>query len=118
MKTFFMLILLMSSAFAENLTPEQQKQMLEDMRVMKERLDHLEKNKSAPAAPSGLKTTNYQDATTETKTSPIAGSGVDETSPELSAEQSKKLMEDVANLKKNQAESQKVLDEMENEDNQ
>ncbi len=115
MKTIIFVLLMMGSALAQNLTPDQQKKMLDDMRVMKERLDQLEKNK-APVT-SGLKTTNYKDATSETN-SPGGASPGEESAPALTADQSKKLMDDIAVLKKNQADSQKILDEMENEDNQ
>jgi hypothetical protein len=99
--------------FAQNLSPEEQRQMVEDMKLMKEKMNRLE-NKSAPA--TGLKTVNYKDETAEKSKSGSQAEAPSAAGASLTAEQTKKLLEDINTIKANQDESQKILDELEKED--
>ena len=62
-----------------------------------------------PAQAQPLKKVNYQDATSESQ-SPVSEE------PALSPEQLKKLQDDVANVKVKQNEAQRVLQEIEDEE--
>ncbi len=109
--SLFILIALFSmNSPAQNLSAEEQRKLVEDMRVMKEKMDKLESKQGS--APSGLKKVNYQDETSEKKTeaSPSASGA------SMTPEQTKKLMEDINSIKAKQAESQKILDELDKED--
>lgn len=91
---------------AQNLTPEEQRQLLNDVKDMKAKINKLE----GKSEPTGLKRVNYENATSESKeasTAPAAS---------LSPEDSKKLMDDISAIKLKQIESQKILEELDKDE--
>ncbi len=106
MKILLLLIFCFPFARAQNLTPEEQKNLLKEVQALKERVNKLEKTDSG----SGLKTTDYNAKTTEA--SPTAAPA----GPEMSAEQRKEVMETMEKYKKAQLDQQKALKELEDEE--
>lgn len=109
--------------WAQNLTAEEQRQMLQDMQAMKQKINQLEAKQgasSASPAASGLKKVNYADETAEKKDNgapPATDGGLGAAAgASLSAEQQKKLLDDINVLKAKQEESRKVLEELEKEE--
>jgi len=102
LKNTIVLLVMLSANFgySQNLSSEEQKKILNDLREMKEKINRLE-NKS----PSGLKKTNYANETTDKNEEASA-----------SPEDTKKLMNDLNAVKLKQAESQKILDELEKDE--
>lgn len=110
MKPIFLLIVLLSatSVFAQNLSPEQQQKLLNDVEQMKAQLNKLEKKPTG-----GLKKVNYQNETSE-KLSPSLSESATQ-SPTLTPEQSAELLKNIESIKSQQAESKKTLDELDKE---
>lgn len=106
---FLMVLLFSGLARAQGLTPEQQQQLLNEVQQMKSRLNTLENKGSG----GGLKKVNYQDQTSDTKSPPDGGQSQ---GAALSAEDQKKLMQDLETIKAKQADSQKILDKLDKED--
>lgn len=102
-KILCLLSLLSISLWAQELTPEQQRQLLKDVQALKAKVNALE-GKSA----SGLKKVNYENETSETKSTTSTG-------PSLSTEEQKKIMDEIGALKVKQEEAQKMLDELDQE---
>jgi hypothetical protein len=112
MKKMICLILLLCANFsvAQNLTPEEQQKLLNDVQEMKAKMNSLESKETG-----GLKKVNYQSETTEKTSTPTSGAspGVESA---LTPEQQKKLLEDLAVLKKRQEESKKALEQLDNDE--
>lgn len=106
MKYLFLLLLSMPFSFAQNLSPEEQRKLLQEVQSLKERVNKLEKNDPNPG---GLKSTDYQSKTTESVATTPAG-------PEMTAEQRKEIMETMEKYKKAQLDQQKALKELEDEE--
>ena len=108
MKYFLLCSLLTAaSSFAQNLTPEEQRKLLNDVKDLKAKVQKLESGKTQ----KGLKTVDYEGGTTETATqasSPAA--------PSLTPEQTRQMMEVLQKAKAHQAEQEKALRELENEE--
>ncbi len=94
-------------SWSQNLTPEQQKTLLNDVQALKERVNKLENKDSG----GGFKSTDYNSKTTENTTTPAAPSG-----PAMTNDQRKEIMETVEKYKKSQIEQEKALKELEDED--
>ena len=109
MKHILMLLILTSSyAKAQNLTQEEQRALLKDVRDLKAKVQKLESGN----AQKGLKTVDFKGSTTE-NTNPHPSAP---TSPSLTPEQTKVLMETLQKAKLHQAEQEKALKELENEE--
>lgn len=93
--------------WSQNLSPEEQKTLLNEVKALKERVNKLEKKDSG----TGFKTTDYKSATTENTASPAAASG-----PAMTDEQRKEIMDTVEKYKKAQIEQEKALKELEDEE--
>ena len=108
MKYFLLTALLCCPlTWAQNLSPDEQKNLLNEVKALKERVNKLEKKDSG----SGFKTTDYKSATTEdTGPKPSASE------PAMSAEQRTEIMETMEKYKKAQVESEKALKELEDEE--
>lgn len=108
MKYFLIIALLYCPlSIANDLTPEQQKALLKEVQVLKDRVNKLEKKDSG----SGFKSTDYNSKTTENTTGPAASSG-----PAMTDEQRKEIMDTVDKYKKAQIEQEKALKELEDEE--
>jgi hypothetical protein len=111
MKYVLTLILLMTgAAFAQNLSPEEQKQLLIDVKELKNKVNKLEAEKS----PKGLKTIDYKGGTTEASTNAAAPSK--STTPSLTPEQTQEFMQVLQKAKAQQEAQNKALQELENEE--
>ncbi len=102
MKIVFFILMMTPFSYAQNLTPEEQRKLLNEVQSLKERVNKLEKNESP-----GLKTTDYNAKTTES--SAPAG-------PAMTAEQKKEITETMEKYKKAQIEQEKALKELEDEE--
>lgn len=106
--TFLALFLLAPYVGAQNLTPEEQKQLLREVQDLKGRVNQLENKDSG----QGFKTTDYNEKTTAA--SPSASGASSE--PSMTEEQRKEIMETVEKYKKAQVEQEKALKELEDEE--
>ena len=97
------------SVHSQNLTPEEQQKLLQDVKLLKDKVNTLEAEKKTS---SGLKTTDYNSNTTVVATTPGPAPA-----PELTAEQMKEMMDSLQKAKSHQDEQQKTLKEIDNEDN-
>ena len=112
MKTILTVLLLASSySFAQNLTPEQQQQLLNDVAALKNKVNSLE---SKGGGSTGLKKVNFENATSETKSA--APAAAPEAGPAMSAAEQAKLMEQIKVIKANQEDSKKLLEQLDKED--
>ena len=107
MKYLFWFALLSSSTFAQNLSPEEQRILLNDVKELKAKVQKLESGKTQ----KGLKTVDYAGGTTETASGPASPA-----TPSLTPEQTRLLMETLTKAKGHQAEQEKALKELENEE--
>lgn len=107
MKILIFFILISSPSFSQNLSPEEQRALLQDVKVLKERVKELENKNSG----GGFRTTDYQEKTTETVSSPSQKS----TEPAMTEEQRKEVLATLERYKKAQEEQQKYLQELEDE---
>ncbi len=108
MKFFLMIALLCSPlSWSQDLSPEQQKALLNEVQALKERVNKLEKKDSG----SGFKSTDYNSKTTENTAGPTSSSG-----PAMTDEQRKEILETVDKYKKAQIEQEKALKELEDEE--
>lgn len=99
--------------FAQNLSPEEQKKLLEDVKMLKDKVQKLESEKGSSGG-SGLKTTDYQSQTTSPSNQQNANTVQ---APAVSPEQMKELMETLNHVKAKNEEKNKALQELdENED--
>ncbi|MES2527880.1 MAG: hypothetical protein V4598_12380 [Bdellovibrionota bacterium] len=107
MKYFLITALLYSSvSWSQDLTPEQQKALLNEVQGLKDRVNKLEKKDSG----TGFKTTDYKSSTTEDNTlKPSSGE------PAMTAEQRAEILKTVEQYKKAQAESEQALKELDEE---
>lgn len=111
MKYFFALMFLMSAqTFAQNLSPAEQRQLLNDVKELKNKVNKLEAEKSN-SPKSGLKTIDYQNGTTEKASSATAPAA-----PSLTPEQTKEFMQTLQKAKAQQEAQAKALEELENEE--
>lgn len=108
MKALLILLLLSPFVRAQDLTPEEQRRLLREVQDLKGRVNQLENKDSG----QGFKSTDYQEKTTASTTP--AGSASQE--PAMTEEQRKEIMETVEKYKKAQAEQEKVLKELEDEE--
>ncbi len=111
LKALAVLIFFSFTAGAQNLSPEEQRQLLNDVKEMKEKVNKLEGQKSAP---TGLKRVNYENETSEKKEDTSTSGAAPSAS--LSEADSKKLQEELEIIKRKQAESQKILDQMDKDE--
>jgi hypothetical protein len=108
MKILVILSLLLGlNAWSQNLSADEQKQLLNDVKELKNKVNKLESEKSQ----KGLKTIDYQNSTTE---STSAASGP--TAPEITPEQSKEIMDTLQRAKAQQEAQAKALKELEDEE--
>jgi lipoate-protein ligase A len=107
MKLIIILLVLSFSAHAQNLTADEQRALLKEVQSLKERVNQLEKKNSG----QGFRSTDYNSKTTE---STSAKSGSQE--PTMTPEQRKEIMETMEKYKKAQAEQEKALKELEDEE--
>ncbi len=111
MKYFLMTTLIYYSlssplSWSQDLTPEQQKALLNEVQALKERVNKIEKKDSG----SGFKTTDYKSNTTEDNSlKPSSGE------PAMTAEQRAEILKTMEQYKKAQAESEKALKELDEE---
>ena len=106
---YFLITALLYCPFvwSEELTPEQQKALLNEVQTLKERVNKLEKKDSG----TGFKTTDYKSTTTED-----TGLKPSSSEPAMSAEQRAEIMETMEKYKKAQVESEKAMKELEDEE--
>ncbi len=111
MKYALTLMLIMTgSVFAQNLSPAEQKQLLSDVKELKNKVNKLEAEKS----PKGLKTIDYRGGTTEASTNAAAPSAP--ATPSLTPEQTQEFMQVLQKAKAQQEAQNKALQELENEE--
>jgi predicted Fe-S protein YdhL (DUF1289 family) len=108
MKLILMIFLICPFAFAQDLSPDEQRALLKEVQSLKERVNQLEKKDSG----QGFKSTDYSSKTTETKT--LKSNSPQE--PAMTPEQRKEIMETVEKYKKAQVEQEKALKELEDEE--
>ncbi len=101
-------LLALPTAWSQNLSPEEQRQLLQEVKSLKERVNGLE-NKDDSAG--GFKSTDYESKTTEGSASPSQPAA-----PSMSGEQRREIMETVQKYKDAQAEQEKALEELEDEE--
>lgn len=106
MNIFLIILLASPFAIAQNLSPEEQRQLLQEVKTLKERVNNLEQKDSG----SGFRSTDFGSKTTETAAP--AGTQM----PTMTDEQRKEIMETVEKYKKAQAEQEKALKELEDEE--
>jgi hypothetical protein len=105
MKFFLMTALLFCPlSWSQDMTPDQQRALLQEVQTLKERVNELEKKDAG----SGFKSTDYHSKTTENTGAPAG--------PAMTDEQRKELMETMEKYKKAQIEQEKALKELENEE--
>jgi hypothetical protein len=103
-------LLITGSVFAQDLSPEEQKQLLNDVKELKNKVNKLEAEKS----PKGLKTIDYKGGTTEAATNAAAPSAP--AAPSLTPEQTQEFMQVLQKAKAQQEAQNKALQEIENEE--
>jgi lipoate-protein ligase A len=108
MKLILIFLLACPAVWAQNLTPEEQRALLKEVRDLKDRVNTLEKKDSG----QGFKETDYSSKTTAATASPTSVSQ----EPSMTEEQRKEIMDTVEKYKKKQAEQEKVLKELEDEE--
>ena len=97
-----------TQALAQDLTPAQQQQMLNDLQEMKAKVQALE---SKGASGGGLKKVNYEEETSDQKKTPGEPEGAT-----LSAEEQQKIMEQINGIKAKQLEANETLKELDKDD--
>jgi hypothetical protein len=103
------MFLIAGNSFAQNLSPAEQRQLLNDVKELKNKVHKLEAEKSN--SNKGLKTIDYNGGTTErtnSSTTPAA--------PTLSSEQTQELMHTLQKAKAHQEAQIKALEDLENEE--
>ena len=112
MKYLSCLLLLVVTApiFAQNLSAEEQRQLLNDVKELKNKVNKLEAEKAS----KGLKTIDYKGGTTEAATTQAPSSAP--AAPSLTPEQTKEFMEVLKKAKAQQEAQAKALEELENEE--
>jgi hypothetical protein len=108
MKFFLVLFLSCPMVWAQNLTPDEQRALLKEVRDLKERVNTLEKKQSG----QGFKETDYSSKTTAAQAAPATASQ----EPQMTEAQRKEIMETMEKYKKAQAEQTKALKELEDEE--
>lgn len=108
MKLAFLIFLLLPLARAQSLSPDEQRALLNEVKALKERVNQLETKDSG----QGFRSTDYQDKTTS-QTSPGTASSQE---PSMTEEQRKEIMDTLEKYKKAQAEQEKYLKELEDEE--
>ncbi len=108
MKYLLVMLLTLPTAWSQDLSPEEQRQLLQEVKSLKERVNSLE-NKDDSA--SGFKSTDYESKTTEGTASPSQPAA-----PAMSDEQRREIMETVQKYKDAQVEQEKALKELEVEE--
>lgn len=101
------LLFLSSYVGAQNLTPEEQKQLLREVQDLKGRVNQLENKDSG----QGFKTTDYNEKTTAASPSSSAPA-----EPQMTEEQRAEIMATIDKYKKAQVEQEKALKELEDEE--
>lgn len=107
MKLILIALLLTPLARAQNLTPDEQRQLLKEVQGLKERVNQLENKDSG----QGFKTTDYKEKTTEATAPAGAPQG-----PAMTEEQRTEIMATIEKYKKAQIEQEKALKELEDEE--
>ncbi|MFL5784412.1 MAG: hypothetical protein ACJ76H_07390 [Bacteriovoracaceae bacterium] len=108
MKFFLILLIACPTVWAQNLTPDEQRALLREVRDLKERVNALEKKQSG----QGFRETDYSSKTTAAQTAPATASQ----EPQMTEAQRKEIMETMEKYKKAQAEQTKALKEIEDEE--
>ena len=106
--TFFALCLISSYLGAQNLGPEDQRKLLLEVQDLKGRVNQLENKDST----QGFKTTDYNEKTTAA--SPSSPGAAAE--PQMTEDQRNEIMATIDKYKKAQAEQEKALKELEDEE--
>lgn len=106
--TLLLLFILSPILNAQSLTPEEQKQLLKEVQGLKERVNQLENKDSG----QGFKSTDYKEKTTESTAPASAGSS----EPTMTEEQRKEITATIEKYKKAQADQEKALKELEDEE--
>lgn len=112
MKFIFISIftLFSAQAFAQNLSTEEQRILLEDVKMLKDKVQKLEGEKSGSSG-GGLKTTDYHSQTTSVSAVPAA-----EATPAISPEQMQELMKTLNHAKSQNDEKNKILKELDEDE--
>jgi hypothetical protein len=110
MKSFLVIMFLIAgTCFAQNLSPAEQRQLFNDVKELKNKVNKLEAEKANSS--KGLKTIDYNGGTTEKSTSSTTPA-----TPTLTPEQTKELMQTLQKAKSHQEAQMKALEELENEE--
>ena len=97
-------------SFAQNLSAEEQRQLLNDVKELKNKVNKLESEKAG----KGLKTIDYKGGTTEAAAS--AAPSTTPAAPSLTPEQTKEYMQILQKAKAQQEAQAKALEELDNEE--
>lgn len=114
MKMIFVLSigLLNSSLFAKTVNMRKIDDLEKRVAMLEKRMDKLENSSSATDQTTGLKVKDYQGTTKALS----IGRGVASPGPSLTKEQTQQIQNTIEQYKKNKAESDKILDQIMNED--